>query len=448
MSMKYVKSAKSELKEILTDEVKEEIIAFLNTRGGTIYVGVTDRGEVEAVWSEKEKDEMEEKISNWINDAFYPNASKFIHYHFNDDGVFVIDIEEGADKPYYLKEKGTRSSGVYKRVGTSSVMVDESEILLMILDSRHCNYEEDVPEEQELTFSYFKEVCLNHNLLLDERNMTSLRMINKRGEYTNLALWMSDQSPLIVKFAKYDENRNFLVKKEYSGSLLKILDNVLEKASNYNDVSSIIDENSWARKETISYPGASLREAILNAFAHANYFIRSNIKIEFFIDKVRIINPGDIYEARLEHILNDVQTYRNPGLVNILNKLGYIENFGTGIHEILDAYRDSERKPLFEPSDNFFILTLPNLNYRKDNEKESKEYERSEQKGLSRIEIMILSYIKKNEGCNATEIQKGMRKYHFNPTLDMVKNSLKRNLADYVEFIGAPKNGGYYVKRR
>ncbi len=61
---------------------------------------------------------------------------------------------------------------------------------------------------------------------------------------------------------------------------------------------------------------------------------------------------------------------------------------------------------------------------------------------------MILSYIKKNEGCNATEIQKGMQKYHLNLTIDMVKNSLKRNLADYVEFIGAPKNGGYYVKRR
>ena len=56
---------------------------------------------------------------------------------------------------------------------------------------------------------------------------------------------------------------------------------------------------------------------MLNAFAHANYFIRSNIKIEFYDDLLKITNPGGIYEATLEQILAGVQTYRNPRLVNI-----------------------------------------------------------------------------------------------------------------------------------
>ena len=51
------------------------------------------------------------------------------------------------------------------------------------------------------------------------------------------------------------------------------------------------DGSSWKRIETVSYPGASLREGILNAVAHANYFIRSNIKIEFYDDMVKITNP-------------------------------------------------------------------------------------------------------------------------------------------------------------
>ena len=57
-----------------------------------------------------------------------------------------------------------------------------------------------------------------------------------------------------------------------------------------------------------------------------------------------------------------VQTYRNPGLVHILDKLGYIENFGTGIPRIMDAYSESEKEPIFQPTDQFFSLYLPNMN--------------------------------------------------------------------------------------
>ena len=132
-----------------------------------------------------------------------------------------------------------------------------------------------------------------------------------------------------------------------------LIKNILKYAANYNDIFAVIDGTSQQRKETISYPGASLRESILNAFCHSNYFIRSNIKIEFYDDKGKITNPGGIYQATLEQIFDGVQTYRNPGLVNILSKLHYIENFGTGIPRILEAYENSTKKVDFSVSDNF-----------------------------------------------------------------------------------------------
>ena len=60
--------------------------------------------------------------------------------------------------------------------------------------------------------------------------------------------------------------------------------------------------------------------------------------------------------------LMGVQTYRNPRLVKVFYKLGYIENFGTGIPRIRGQYASSEEKPLFESSENFFFVRLPNLN--------------------------------------------------------------------------------------
>ena len=124
-----------------------------------------------------------------------------------------MEIKKGDERPYYLREKGPKLSGVFKRVGSTTRKANDSEILLMLLDTKKYNYEDDISEEQELTFKYFTEVCNENNILHDKRNLRSLRMINKNGEYTNLGLLMSDQSPVVIKFAKYDKNLNFIVKK-------------------------------------------------------------------------------------------------------------------------------------------------------------------------------------------------------------------------------------------
>lgn len=100
---------------------------------------------------------------------------------------------------------------------------------------------------------------------------------------------VSSQSDIVVKLAEYDSTMNFKIKKSFKGSLVKILSDVEEQTERLNDVKVIIDGNSFKRKETKSYPGASIREMVLNAFCHANYFIHSNIKIEFFPDKAKPI---------------------------------------------------------------------------------------------------------------------------------------------------------------
>ena len=96
---------------------------------------------------------------------------------------------------------------------------------------------------------------------------------------------------------------------------------------------------------------------------HTNYFIRSNIKIEFIPDKVKITSPGGIFNASMEDIMNGVQTYRNPRLVLMFDKLGMIESFGTGIPRTIESYKNYDVKPEFKATENFFFVTLPNINY-------------------------------------------------------------------------------------
>ena len=435
-----------ELKQLLTDEVKNEINAFLNTKGGMIFVGVADDGTVIPFTDEKAKDEADLKIGSWIRDAFFPMPIDLIKHYFNEDNVLVIEVKEGTDKPYYLREKGPKPSGIYKRVGRSKRKATEEEILSMIMESKNYSYERDISEEQELTFKYFFSVCDENSIAHDKRHLKSLDLISKDGYYTNLALLLSDQSPIVVKFAKYDKNLNFIVKSEHKGSLLKVLNDVLEHAGNYNEISAVIDGSSFKRIEKVSYPGASLREAILNAFAHADYFIRSNIKVEFYEDKVKITNPGGIYRATLEEIMDGIQTYRNPGLVRILSKLKYVENFGTGIPRILNSYEKEEKKPVFDPTENFFRLTLPNLTFNFDPLIDPIDDPILDP--LNDFELSLLKIIKEVPGLNAPKLLDRVLTQYPDATIDKVKNALKRHLAKYCEFLGSRNKGGYYLNKK
>ena len=433
----YKETETVELKQELNESVKKEIIAFLNSFGGKIIIGVDDNGIAKPITNSKTKDDMDKKIGNWIDDVFYPKPTNLIKFYFNSDDVMVIEVKEGMDKPYYLKEKGPRPSGVYRRVGRSARQVSEEDIRLMLLQSNSVSFEEGVSEEQELTFDTFFNELDKENIKHDIRQLKALKLINKDNEYTNLALLLSDQSPIKIKFAKYDKEMNFVTKQVFEGSLLKALNNVIEKSNIYNDTKAIINGKTFKRIEKQSYPDKALREAFLNAFIHADYLIRSNIKIEFYDDCVKITNPGGIYNATLEDILGGIQTYRNPNLVNVLYKMNYIENFGTGIPRIINEYKNSRRQPVFNVTHNFFSLVIPNANIEDD------PIDDPIDDPLNDFELILLKTIKENPGLNVPKLL--MKMNNKDITKDKIKNSLKRKLSHYVEFKGSKSSGGYYI---
>ena len=440
--MKYLETSTVELKRELTDDIKKEILAFLNSSGGVIYIGITDDGKATKL-KRKELDEIDKKVTNWIREAFYPVPSNCISVAINKDNILEIRILEGSLKPYYLKEKGPKPSGVYIRVGSTTRKATDDEILRMIMKTRGYNFEEDISDEQELTFDILNETFKNNKLSLTNRNKISLGMVSKDGAYTNLALLLSDQSPIVVKLAEYDSKLNFRIKKSFKGSLVKILYDIEEQCDRLNDTYVEISGESFKRIETKSYPGASLREIVLNAFCHCDYFIRSNIKIEFYEDKCKITSPGSIFNASLEDILKGVQTYRNPKLVNVFDKLGLIENYGTGIPRTLEAYKDYPDEPFFEATENFFIVTLPNVIRSKNDRISDRINDR-----ISDLGLEILKSISENPGINAAELVIKLSAFDSAINKDKIYNTIKRQLKNYVERRGANKTGGYYLKNK
>ena len=360
--MKYEESDRVELKREMIKDLDKEIIAFLNTHGGTIYIGVDDNGNVIGI-PQKLKDDYDEKISAILTNNIKPNSRNNVTFSYDEDNVLVINVKEGDSKPYYLTEKGPKPSGTYIRVGRSKRPATDDEILTMIRDSSGWLWENQVSNEQDLTFDELSKIAKKKKLDFGPHKFRNLKIINIEGQFTNLGLLVSDQNPIEVKFAVYDRNLDFRVKEEFHGSIVAIADDVLKYAELFNTTSAKIIPGQISRVETKSYPGASLREAILNAICHAEYFAPSNIKVEFFPDKVKITNPGNIYNnGTIEDIKRGIQSFRNPSLVILLNKLGYIENYGTGIQRIIEGYQDTEYQAEFYVSNSYFMITLHSLN--------------------------------------------------------------------------------------
>ena len=140
----------------------------------------------------------------------------------------VIEVSEGKDKPYYLREKGPKPAGVYKRVSRSIRKTNEDEILRMIMSSKNYIYENDISEEQNLFFYTLTRAFTQNEMKLTERNMVSLGIKNSQDKFTNLGFILSDQFDVTVKIAEYDKDRNFKLKKQFAGSLIDLFHYVKE----------------------------------------------------------------------------------------------------------------------------------------------------------------------------------------------------------------------------
>ena len=134
----------------------------------------------------------------------------------------------------------------------------------MIIANKAHEYETLASNTEELTFNYLKEKCNEKNITFD---LYGLSLLRKDGKYNNAALLLSDQNPTISKFAVFqgEDVSIFLDKKEFRGSLIKQLDDILYFA-NLSNKKKIIISGKGQREEYLDIPEKALREAICNCY--------------------------------------------------------------------------------------------------------------------------------------------------------------------------------------
>lgn len=361
--MVFQESETVELKAVIVDDIKKEIIAFANYEGGKLYIGVRDNGEIIGV---EDSDGVALQISNMVRDAVKPDLTMFLHYEtlkVEGKSIIAVDIQRGTQRPYYIAKKGLRPEGVYVRQGYSSVPATDTAIRRMIKETDGDSFEEMRSLEQGLTFDAAQKEFSDRKVLFGSIQMKTLGVMNQDGIYTNLGLLLSDQCVHTIKAAVFEGSNQSVFKdrREFSGSLFKQMGEAYDYIHFHNRTRSTFDK--LRRIDSMDYPEMAVREALLNLLVHREYAFRSSTFISIYDDRIEFTSIGGLVTGVTKSdVLMGISVCRNAKLANVFYRLELIEAYGTGIRKMMDAYEGSDKKPQIETSDNAFKITLPNLN--------------------------------------------------------------------------------------
>lgn len=357
----------TEFKREYVDDIKKTIIAFANSEGGTLYIGINDDGTVCGV---DDVDNTMLRVTNAIRDAVRPDITMFVECRndiMDKKPIVCVTVQRGTARPYYLQGKGIRPEGVYVRQGASTVPATDAAILNMIKETGGDSYESARSLNQQLTFEKSSAFFQKRKVNFGKTQMRTLHLIGEDNMYTNLAFLLSDQCTHMIKLAVFEGSKKtiFRDRRELSGSLLEQSEAAFDYIDRYNRTRS--EFSGLDRLDIRDYPPEAIREALLNAIVHRDYSYRSPTLISIFEDRMEFVTIGGLVKGiTLDDVKLGVSVLRNQYLANIFYRLKLIEAYGTGILKINECYEDYKVKPIIETTDNAFKITLPNRNFHED----------------------------------------------------------------------------------
>ncbi|MDO4197933.1 MAG: ATP-binding protein [Erysipelotrichaceae bacterium] len=342
-----------EFKEDISRKFLKTVSAFSYFEGGKIIFGINDKGEICGL---HDIDKSQLAIENMINDSISPKPD----FSFSqENGTIVLTVKEGRFKPYFYNGKA------YRRSDTASIEVDHIELTRLILEGSNLNFEELPYSNQNLTFKYMEDTFRKHLFVSSINNdiLKTLGFFDDNLSYNNAAALFADNNSFYgIDMARFGESINIILDREtVSGvSILEQYDRSVSLFEKYYCYEKI---EGFTRNTVELIPLEAYREALANALVHRTWDLNTHIRIAMYEDRIEITSPGSLPNGvKTEDYLNgNVSVLRNPIIGNIFFRLKYIEQFGTGVQRIRNAYSSSTKKPEFYVSENLIKVVLPVL---------------------------------------------------------------------------------------
>ncbi len=432
-----IEDVRNEFKVKLTDKFEEEVISFLNTNGGNIYIGIDDKGNIVGI--NGNIDLLQRTIKDRIKDNIMPSTLGLydvVVLEENNKKYIKIIIARGSDDPYYIRGMGMTPDSCFIRVGSSIQSMPYDMINNRVNKRTRTSLRNIVSPKQDLTFSQLKIYYEEKGFNINNNFLKQLDLFTDDGKYNYNAYLLADNNTISIRFGKYEgTNAAQLIENEDFGncSIIKATKNILNKIEIENRIFTKIEYPE--RKEIKMYDFVAVREAVVNAIVHNDWSNEYAPKFEMFSDRLVISSNGGIQPSTTkEEFLEGYSLPKNKELMKVFNDLDLVEQMGTGIIRILQSYD----KNSFEFFPNFIRVTFPFnenkfKNIRQDNIKNDK---------LTEIQNSIIGLMLDSPTITQETLSR---------LLDVNIRTIQRNIKTLiekglVERIGATKKGEWIVK--
>ena len=346
------------------------LIAFANTAGGVLAIGIEDQ--TKRVIGVPEVLATEERLASIIADSIRPRLVPEIEIvPWRKTQVLVVQVYPSAARPHYLERLGPEA-GTFLRLGSTNRRADAAQIAEMRRFGQLESFDEQpVPElnSEALDFRAASELFAPIRRLVPSA-LHSLRLTTKHqgrevptvGGLLLFGRNRFDRFPdawlQVGRFAGRERAR-IMDSGQIRGYLPQAPEQAIAFVQKHLSREAVIAATRRVDRWTV--PLVALREAIINAVVHADYAERGGpIRVAIFDDRIEVENPGILpLGLTIEDIRKGVSKLRNRVIGRVFHELGLIEQWGSGIQRMIAACEEAGLvAPTFEEIGAHFRVVL------------------------------------------------------------------------------------------
>jgi predicted HTH transcriptional regulator len=270
--------------------------------------------------------------------------------------IIRIVISSGTQKPYYIRKRGMTEDGCFIHVGSSAQPMTEAMIERMLQSRQKNTLSTTIVSRQKLSFEQLHIYYNEHGLKLNDQFEDNLDLRLSDGAYNFLAYLLADNNGASIKVAKYaGTDKIELIENEEYGyrCLITAIYRVLDKFAVENKTFAKITPRNRLERKLIN--PVAFREAFINAVVHNDFSLGWPV-VEFYSDRVTITSTGGLVEGMSqEDFFKGRSMLRNRELMRVFKDVELVEELGSGMQRILEAYDRS----VFEITPSFIVVTFP-----------------------------------------------------------------------------------------
>ena len=387
-------------------DLTEEVCAFANAAGGTVLIGVDDFNIIQGVTIDNAR---RSAIQNSIRDISPALNCNLEIVDVDGKDVGVLEVESGPNKPYVL------SGAIYVRIGSNTQKLTTAEQMRdffqqadrIYFDEMACNGFNAETDIDETNLNEFRSEAAISSSISNVQLLQNLKLFTSDRKFKSGAALFFGKNPeayydiAVIRCIAYDgiSKRYISDDKTFTGPLYSQYKQALEWLKHKLDVSYDIEgAGSGPRNEIWEIPETALKEAVVNALSHRDYYDRGNrINIELFDDRVEISNPGGLVSAIQESEFGKKSYSRNPLIFGLFEKMRMVEHVGSGVTRMRELMEEvGLPQPVFQYSGMFSVVFYRSVDF--------EDWISNWSDDLSENRIAILKAIHENSSVSKKEL--------------------------------------------